>query len=185
MSPAYLDMPACSISRCINMCHVSHPVSAGTANPDGILNAAFHVVSFSRLVHPSLVCHLVPPQPVMGTFALESECSWSRCQSVSRSLHHSQCALPRPRLSLGLQILKKKEEVRVRVEILSRRLSNGARGVWKQKPSNVEKQWHHSSREKNSWSDGKNLKANQTSGPIYVCMLWMTYRCASNPRTAP
>lgn len=41
-------------------------------NPDGILNAAFNVVSFSRLVHPSLVCHLVPSQPVIGTFTLES-----------------------------------------------------------------------------------------------------------------
>lgn len=41
-------------------------------NPDGILNAAFNVVSFSRLVHPSLVCHLVPSQPVIGIFTLKS-----------------------------------------------------------------------------------------------------------------
>ena len=37
------------------------PRVRGDGSPDGILNAAFHVVSFSRLVHPSLVRHLVPP----------------------------------------------------------------------------------------------------------------------------
>lgn len=44
------------------------------SNPDGILNATFHVVSFSGLVHPSLVYHLVPSQPhsqsEIGTFSL-------------------------------------------------------------------------------------------------------------------
>lgn len=63
-------MPVRSISRCINMCHVSHSMSAGTAAQMGFENAAFHVVSFSRLVHPSLGCHLVPPQPV-------NVCRWS------------------------------------------------------------------------------------------------------------
>lgn len=45
------------------MCHVSHtPVSAGDGGPDGTLNAAVSfAVSFSRLVHPSLARHLVPP----------------------------------------------------------------------------------------------------------------------------
>lgn len=62
----------------------------GDGNPDGILNAAFHVVSFSRLVHPSLVRHLVPSQPVIGTLTLESKRSWCPCQSFSRSLHCSQ-----------------------------------------------------------------------------------------------
>lgn len=68
MSPAR----RCSISRCINMCHVSHTaVSAGDGGPDGTLNAAVSfAVSFSRLVHPSLARHLVPPQPVMGALTL-------------------------------------------------------------------------------------------------------------------
>lgn len=56
------DLLARAISRCINVCHVSRSVSAGTGGPDGILNATFHVVTFSRLVHPSLLCHLLPSQ---------------------------------------------------------------------------------------------------------------------------
>lgn len=66
-----LDMPVCSISRCINMCHVSHSHIREDGGPDGTLNAAFPVVSFSRLVHPSLVRHLAPSQPPQ--FTQESE----------------------------------------------------------------------------------------------------------------
>lgn len=39
-------------------CFTPHVLRDGY--PDGVLNVAFHVVSFSRLVYPSLVCHLVP-----------------------------------------------------------------------------------------------------------------------------
>lgn len=49
------------------MCHVSHSHIREGGGPDGTLNAAFHVVSFSRLVHPSLVRHLVPSQPPQFT----------------------------------------------------------------------------------------------------------------------
>lgn len=51
------------------MCHVSHtPVSAGDGGPDGTLNAAVSfAVSFSRLVHPSLARHLVPPSACDGS----------------------------------------------------------------------------------------------------------------------
>lgn len=57
------------------MCHVSHtPVSAGDGGPDGTLNAAVSfAVSFSRLVHPSLARHLVPPQSVIGALTLEPQ----------------------------------------------------------------------------------------------------------------
>lgn len=67
-------------------------------NPDGILNAVFHVLSFSRLVHPSLVCHLVPSQSV------------NTPDLPARSLHYSQCALPSTSLML------KKEAIRVSLE---------------------------------------------------------------------
>jgi len=66
------------------------PHVRGDDNPDGILNAAFHVVSFSRLVHPSLVCHLVPSQPVKGALTLECRRSWFFCLSIANSLHHTQ-----------------------------------------------------------------------------------------------
>lgn len=62
-----LDMPVRSISRCTNPCHVSHSHIREDGGPDGTLNAAFPVVSFSRLVHPSLLCHLVPSQPPQFT----------------------------------------------------------------------------------------------------------------------
>lgn len=43
-----LDMPARSISRCINMCHVSHPPVRGDGSPDGIFKCCiflwYHLV---------------------------------------------------------------------------------------------------------------------------------------------
>lgn len=90
-----LDTPVCSISRCINMCHVSHFRVRGDDNPDGILNAAFHVVSFSRLVHPSLLCHLVSVQPPRFTLECKRSCShalpepFQEFYTAATSAHHT------------------------------------------------------------------------------------------------
>lgn len=81
MSPAYWTC-LCAPSAGVYMwtsCFT--PYVRRDCNPDGILNAAFHVVSFSRLVHPSLVCHLVPSQPVIGKFTLQSKRSWSSARA--------------------------------------------------------------------------------------------------------
>lgn len=66
-----LHQQVCRYVSCLKL-HVQRD-----GNPDGILNAAFNVVSFSGLVHPSLVYHLLPSQPLcfhclnrMGKFTL-------------------------------------------------------------------------------------------------------------------